>query len=224
MLKKISPQQRGLLEEATARYERARDQSVYDYLASTRGKAVADAAQYYRIGLVADPVDGHERFVGRMCIPYVTPAGVVDLRFRCIRDHDCKVEQCAKYLSLPEARPTLFNTRSFRLESDAIALTEGESDSLSIEQECRIPAVGYPGVSTWAKNRYWRRCFPGYQVVYVVADGDQPGQDAAHEILRDLPNGRLVQMPEGHDATSFLLEHGPSAMLRKFGIGKDEDD
>jgi hypothetical protein len=220
LLRKISPQQRELLETATSRYEASRNGEVLDYLTTTRGAKVAEAAAYYRLGYVEDPVDGHEKFVGRMAIPYVTPAGVVDLRFRCISDHDCKTEQCPKYLGMPEARPTLFNTRSFKIETDGICLTEGEMDSLAVEQECHVPAVGYPGVSTWKKNQYWRRCFPGYQVVYVLADGDQPGMDAAHEILRDLPNGRLVQMPHGHDATSFLQEQGPQALLRKMGLEK----
>lgn len=524
-MRKLSEQQRTFLEDACARYEQARGSEVYDYLARTRGVKVADAAAYYRLGYVAEPVDGHERFVGRMCIPYVTPAGVVDLRFRCIEDHDCKAAQCAKYLGMHDSKPTLFNVRSLKVQTHGIALTEGECfpgdaevltrrgwvkfedysgedvaqyeprteavsmvrplarvekaysgdlvdissrgytsittpghripaftktnpdrfveagaggpstsiiprggflngpgiplsddairlliavsadgtvdertsgaqyvrmslkrprkiermrqllaansieatdgvqasspdmrsfcwavpsdlvvfkdfptewlfrasshqrqvileelvlwdgnrvpgrtmteyssnrhhnalwvqtmchlhgfsssiinrrnafgewfkvtmlwdkkytswqgrlgkrvhydgtvycvtvpsgailvrqnghitvsgncDALAVEQECHVPAVGYPGAATWKKNRYWRRIFPGYQVIYVVADGDDTGQQAAYEIMADLPNAKLVQMPNGMDATEFLQKEGPGAMLTKMGV------
>ena len=196
----------------------ADDGRVYDYLARSRGVAVADAMRYYRFGYVAEPVDGHEKYVGRMAIPYVTPAGVIDLRFRCIEPHDCKTECNSKYLGLPGSKPTLFNVRSLRIETVGLAICEGELDAVAVEQECHVPAVGYPGVSTWRKNPFWRRIFPGFQTVWIVADGDEPGREAAAEIHAELPNSRIVSMPDGHDATSFIQAYGREAMMEKLGI------
>lgn len=218
LLRKLSKQQREFLEEATSTYEQAFDGVADEYLRRTRGDMVADYRSYYRLGYVAEPLDGHEKFQGRLAIPYLTPAGVVDLRFRCILAHDCKERQCAKYLSLPGTPSPLFNVRSLHIDSHGIALTEGEMDALAMEQNCHLPAVGYPGVSTWKKNRYWRRCFDGYTLVYIIADGDEPGREAAQTVLRDLPNGRIISMPDGHDATSFIMEYGREAMLEKLGI------
>jgi len=36
----------------------------------------------FHLGVVVDPLPGHEQFLGRVAIPYVTPSGVVDIRFR----------------------------------------------------------------------------------------------------------------------------------------------
>lgn len=173
--------------------------------------------------MVVDPAPVHEAFEGRLSIPYVTPTGVVDLRFRCIEHEKC--EGHAKYLSLPNATPTLFNVRAFGIDSPYIAITEGEMDGIATELFCGIPAVGVPGVHMWAKYKYWRRCFEGYETVFIIPDGDKEGRGLANQISRDLSEGNplVVKMPDGLDANRFLMEHGAQAMFDLMGVEDERD-
>jgi hypothetical protein len=41
-------------------------------------------------------VDDHpqEYLIGRLSIPYMTMTGMLGIKYRCMRDHDCKTEKC----------------------------------------------------------------------------------------------------------------------------------
>src|ERR1700729_1687680 len=83
-----STEQRRLLAEATERY-RASLPLALDYLA---GRGIDQiTAERAALGVVADPVPGHEKLRGRLSIPYMTEVGPVNMSFRCIQDHDCKL-------------------------------------------------------------------------------------------------------------------------------------
>ena len=185
-----------------------------EYLRS-RGLSM-EVARRYRFGYVAEPLDGHGWLKGRLVIPYITQAGVVNVKYRCLENHDCKVEcKGRKYLFEPGSQATLFNVNSLLTKSNAIVLTEGELDAVAVEALAGLPAVGYPGVEMWGPNRYWRYCFDGFGTVFILADGDEAGRTAAEKILADLPTGVIVSMPEGHDANSFILEYGIDAFKEK---------
>lgn len=195
------------LERATAHYEEQLDQGL-EYLARRGiGEAAARAA---RLGVVADPVPTHDKYQGRLCIPYVTKAGVLTLKFRSMHDSDIK------YLCLPNSKPLLYGTLAFHTAGSIIAITEGELDALVLTHEVGIPAVGCPGVSTWQEHH--PRCFAGYEQVLVFADGDGPGLDLGKRIGRDLTQARVVEMPDGCDVTDVYLREGPEGLRRRAGI------
>jgi hypothetical protein len=75
-----------------------------DYLAS-RGLSVEEV-QRFHLGVVEHPLPGHEGYTGRLAIPYVTPSGVVDIRFRTMSGGD------PKYMGMPGAKTTMFNSQA----------------------------------------------------------------------------------------------------------------
>lgn len=177
----------------------------------TRGLS-GDKQAYFKLGYVNDPIPGHEKFVGRIVIPYVTRAGVVGMKFRAIED-DAK----AKYLNLPRQQPRIFNPEAFFSPKPYIAICEGEIDAMTAHSRI-LPAVGLPGVSSW--QEWFARPFDGYETIYVLADNDDKGQGQqfADEIAERLDNVRTILMPEGHDVNSFVNNHSHAALLDRAGI------
>ncbi len=186
---------------------------------TSRGLDV-EALRSYRLGVVETPAVGHEHAVGRLSIPYLTPTGVVAMKFRCMADShgDHKGSSCPKYLYNTGDTPTLYNVGVLSRDIDRVVITEGELDALAVETLAGLAAVGYPGVSVWSKHRYWARCFAGIPSVFVIADGDKPGRDSANMIAQDIPSSRVIRMPDGHDANSFLAQFGWEAFYSKLGI------
>lgn len=207
---------RSSLEKATAQYAQLLDEAA-GYL-SARGvrKETAAAA---RLGVVRDPVPGHELFTGRLSIPYLTRAGVVDMKFRCIDDHDCKAVSCPKYLALPNSDSHLYNVASFFAGGDVIAVCEGELDALVLFHEVGVPAVGCPGVQRW--ESHFSRCFSDYAKVIIPADGDTAGKDFAGRLSRELgPAAVPVFLPDGHDVNSLFLAEGKDGVLTRLGLAE----
>lgn len=222
-MRKLGTAQRQLLESATAKYEPNLD-LARDYLTG-RGLDV-DALRKFRLGVVEDPEPGHEDFVGRLSIPYLTPNGPVDLKFRCMRHADCKAVGCLKYLGLDlsaekdkEGRPKswLYNAPAVLEDTDVLVLTEGEIDALAVETVANLPAVGQPGGTLWAKCKHWPRVFDGIRVV-VLADGDKAGLAAAKAVAMTMDDVQIVRMPRGEDANSFLAKFGAEAFYERLGL------
>lgn len=171
----------------------------------------------YGLGYVDEPVAGHEKYQGKLAIPYIrwSPRNdfhVVSLRFRCIEDHSCNDLKHPKYLTITGDTPRLYNTRALQNDSDVIGIAEGELDAISAEI-AGIPTVGVPGAQSW--KPYFREAFLGYRTVYVFADGDEPGRKFASGLVKQLPNARAIEMPEGMDVNSFILEKGTEAFLSR---------
>ena len=208
------------LEKATARYS-LHVQDAAEYLTE---RAITEASwTSYRLGVVpADPEPGHELWVGRLAIPYITRAGVVAMKFRCIQHKDCKqaTPKCTKYYGLTGAagRPRLFNPNALFDTSSFVAICEGEIDAMVLHAQCGVPAVGYPGVSTWEKHRFWTRCFKDYDKVFVMADGDKPGQDSAKAVASSLDNATVIHLPEGMDTNSLYALEGRAGIRRRLGL------
>ncbi|WP_189855152.1 toprim domain-containing protein [Streptomyces noursei] len=176
-------------------------------------------AERFALGYVDSARTGHERMQGRLVIPYLRPAGgeyqVATLRFRCIEDHDCKVHGGSKYKSLPADPPRLFNTQALIGPSPYVVICEGEIDAMTLEA-AGVPAVGVPGVGAW--RDHWDPAFIGYETVFVVADGDEPGINFADTLSERLPNAKVVLLGDGHDANSFMNEYGPEALRGRLGL------
>lgn len=174
-----------------------------------------DTVTRFRLGYVGEPERGHEEYAGRICLPYLTVAGPVDLKFRVIEDRE------PKYLCLHGSTPRLFNAQTLLTAADTVFITEGELDAVAIESLAGLPAVGYPGASAWDGNRHFVRCFDGFEHVIVIADGDETGRRAARSVSKSLPGSRIVSMPEDKalkDANGFLVNRGVDEFRELVGV------
>jgi DNA primase len=196
--------QRELLERAAEKYA-ANIYQAEGYLKS-RGIPI-EVARLARLGVVVEPEVGHEAFIGRLSIPYITKTGVVDLRFRSLNP---AVEP--KYMGLTGAETRMYNVLDVDKANDIIGVCEGELDTLTMSACVGIPCVGVPGANSWKKH--YTRLLADFQRVFVFADGDQPGTEFARSLARELPV-TIVQMPDGGDVNSVYVSEGADFILRK---------
>ena len=175
----------------------------------------AETAKHWQLGYVLDPLPGHERMKGRLAIPYLTPAGPVHIKFRCIQDHVCDEHGHKKYDSEAGHPTRMFGVQSFQADSTFICLTEGELDTIAAGV-AGLPSVAIPGVKTW--KPHMRYCFEGYDEVIVLQDGDSAGSKLGDSVMRDVHTVRIVQMPEGSDVNQYLVDHGPKALRERVGV------
>lgn len=219
-MQKLATAQRTFLAEATLRYNaqlHAGSQSASSAEAYLRGRGLFDHADRYKLGVVADPMPGHEVMADRIAIPYLAGEHVVDMKFRCLKHPDCKAVGCVKYLTADGGGQRLYNARAVLAAKDTVVLTEGEFDAMAVSALVGIPAVGYPGTDTWGRADHWPRVFAGLDVV-VVADGDPPGVKAAKAVAKTLDSARVVALPPGHDANSLILQEGADAFRARLVI------
>lgn len=188
----------------------AADTAAQEYL-TQRGFTAATAAQW-RLGVVTSPQVGAERYRGRLVIPYLTPAGVINARFRCLqaKPHDCKEYGHAKYLGMEGWDTNLFNVADLKRVADAICVCEGELDAITLSM-CGIPAVAVPGASNW--HKHFSRCLEDFTKVYVLGDGDTAGKGLNKQLIHEA-RAVPVRMPKGEDVNSLYLKEGPDGLRR----------
>ena len=216
---KLSSMQKKFLEEATRKYKAALPESPAAEYLETRGlnsPAIAEEVSKFCLGYVADPLPGHEMFRGMLAIPYIrqAPGGkwsVVSMRFRCVTP-DCEHSNHGKYMSVPGDTPRIFNTMALIKSDDKIAICEGEIDAITANV-CGIPAIGIAGVESW--KPHFREPFLGYDVVYILADGDEPGMKFASKVTKTLPNAKILPSRQGEDVNSEVLKYGKRALLER---------
>lgn len=222
-----SSEQRIFFEQAVSQYQKdlVTDTNAQAYLLS-RGIGPETAATF-RLGVVANPLLGHEQFRGRLCIPYLTPGGVVTFSFRCLQDHVCKEtvlwrdpkgteHYCPKYKAPEGEDRTLYNVKSFGAEGDVIYICEGEIDALTLSV-CGFPAIAVPGVKQW--KPHFTRCFADYQdggQIYCVADGDDAGRQLSHFLAVEI-KARPIRPPRGEDCNSIYVKGGEDGIRRWLG-------
>lgn len=147
---------------------------------------------------------------GRLSIPYHTPNGVVNIKYRAMDD------SLPKYLGEAGCGVHLWNARVLINTVDMVVLTEGELDAACVQAYCGIPAVGYPGATTFRKAKHFKLCFDGVQRIAVIADGDEVGHKAAVQCVDALgPHSFVVDLPQGYDANSYIAQHGAAALTEK---------
>lgn len=210
---------RDTLERATTQYQEDVAE-IADYLLA-RGIDGA-TAQRFRLGYVARPIIGHEQYAGRLAIPYITPAGVVDIRFRCVEDHHCKDHGHGKYLSQPGHKTRLYNTPAILSAGDTIAITEGELDAI-ILNKIGIHAVGVPGAQAW-QNDYYPRIFADFGDVLIFGDSDEAGRNFSRGVARDLTDATIIELPAGMDVNDIYLVEGADGVLHRAGLLTLDDD
>ncbi len=192
-MKPLSSEQRGWLEAACQSFEAHRE-SVLGYL---EGRGISEsAAGTYRLGFVPETAtEGFEQYAGMLSIPYLTPAGVVNFKFRRLDGGK------PKYLGL-SGRNALYNVRALFDATDTIAVCEGELDSLVLSVS-GIPAVGIPGATNW--QQHYRYIFQDFSRVVAFCDGDEAGKGLG-KLLAEKVDARPVHLPDGMDVSDMLLE------------------
>ena len=207
---KQSLSQKDLLGKATRKYS----ENIHlaeDYLAS-RGISLA-VARAARLGVVEEPDAGHEAFIGRLAIPYVTKTGIADLRFRSLNP---AVEP--KYMGMAGATTRMYNVLDIERAGDFIGVCEGELDTITLSACIGIPCVGVPGANSWKKH--YTRLLADFERIFVFADGDQPGKEFASSLARELPV-TIIQLPDGHDVNSMFVQEGAKYIHEKMGLDDD---
>lgn len=188
-----------------AKYYAAAIHEAEDYLAE-RGITL-EVAKRVGLGVVLDPITGHEQYENRLSIPYITRSGVVDIRFRSLDSQE------PKYMGLAGASTHLFNTKAFFKASSFICICEGEIDTITLDYVCNIPSVGVPGVNNWKKH--YTKLLADFDKVFMFADGDNAGHEFSKSLTKELGNVITVQMPEGEDVNSMYLKHGAEYFQQK---------
>lgn len=159
------------------------------------------------MGVVQEPLTGHEQYANRLAIPYITRSGVVDLRFRSMDLSE------PKYMGLTGATTHLYNVGAFFRASSYISICEGEIDTITLDTVCNIPAVGVPGVNNW--KPHYSRLLQDFDQVFLFADGDNAGNEFAKSLSKELGNLIVVHMPDGEDVNSIYRLHGAEYFTTK---------
>lgn len=201
---------RTLLEQAVQTYE----QNLPTVAAYLEGRGIPlETARTYRLGYVSEPTPGlgDAEYVGRLAIPYLTPSGVVDIRYRTLQGSG------PKYLSRPGANARMFGVSALFTPSSYVGICEGELDAV-VATRSGIPSVGVPGASNWQKH--YPLLFEGFQRVFVLSDGDQAGRDFGKKVVATMDQAVIVDLPDGKDVSELVQEQGPEALKRLAGISE----
>lgn len=206
-MSRLSKSQRELLAKATENYERNLDE-VAPYLES-RG-ITKETALMFRLGFVKNPETGHEPYIGKLAIPYLTPSGVIDIRFRSLN-----ADSGPKYLSRPGASTHIFNVAALNSESDVLVICEGEIDTM-IATQVGFAAVGLPGANNW--KPFYTRVLADWEKIMLFCDGDNAGKEMAKTITRELDNVFPIFMPENCDVNDVYLAEGAEGLHKRAGV------
>lgn len=212
----LSDEQRKSLELAVTQYEEDLEE-VLPYL-EKRGISSA-IARSRRLGYVrAAAIPEHKRAKGRLAIPFVTPAGVVAMAFRCIEDHNCKEKDKevkavnkswshSKYWKPYGQVSHLYGVNDLHIQGRDICVAEGEIDTITLSEMCGIPAVGIGGAEHW--QSWWQLNLMDYRHVYVFCDGDPAGRNLGSKLVKEMRSKAvLIELPDGEDVNSYYLKHG----------------
>lgn len=205
---RLSASQRESLAKATDHYASHLPTVVVEYL---RGRGFTEqVARTFRLGYVGDPLLGDEDYRGRLTIPYITPSGVIDIRYRALSDGG------PKYMSRPGSTTHLFNVVDLLEPSDYIAICEGEMDTIVASGLCGIPAVGVPGANNW--KDHFPLLFSDFRRVVVLCDGDQAGREFGKRVAKEIDGALVVTMPDGKDVNDVYLSEGQDGVRRRAGL------
>lgn len=168
----------------------------------------------WRLGYVAEAIDEtHEKFVGRIAIPYYSSAGYTNIVFRCthLPGDECKsIQHHQKYLALPGMYRPMFNAGILTRGHDIIYLTEGEINAI-VGTYYTLPTVGLTTNLRW--EQHWSFMFDGPTRKVALCDGDEAGEKFG-EMLVDKIGAEMVQFPPGLDVASFNLDRGSDELVR----------
>lgn len=203
----LTASQLELLEEAATAYEDALDSEAFGYVEG-RGIEMETVATF-RLGVVADPLPGHEPFRGMLAIPYLGKHGEpLSFKFRCMKDHDHRDYGHGKYMGVSGETARVFNVRAIHEADDTLHVTEGELDAVVLNQ-IGLPAVGIPGADGFRGHH--RRMMAGFSRIYVWGDPDEAGAKLTNTVLKRMKQSKPIQLRDG-DVTETYLERGAEYM------------
>lgn len=207
----------------------------YAYLNEERG-IDHETILKFKLGCVLDASASHEQAADMLAIPYLTPAGPVQIRFR----QAPWATSGPKYWQTPGSQIRMFNTNYLLDPARYVYVCEGEFDTIAATQ-AGLPAVGITGVNGWRDHFYLM--LRGHDRVTFLADHDSESDSAEGKAKpEDWPEGKewkpptqvglkfatkhadkieggaVIQMPPGHDVNSYLIEHGAEALRALVGI------
>lgn len=210
----VTPQRRDFLEHATATYSTALKDApeAIEYL---KGRGIDGAtAQRFRLGFVESALENHDQMQGMLSIPYVTPTGVVAIRFRRVSGDGHKYHQETGSFS------PLFNVRDLHRPEPYLAICEGELDAVIMSGLVGVPAIAIPGTGQWGKRgRFYSRLLQDYDKVFVVMDPDKAGQDLVPSIMKNVPNPVNIVLPL--DVNDTYLREGAEFIKRELGLWQE---
>lgn len=172
------------------------------------------------LGVVVNPDPAHVQFEGRLAIPFITPTGIVHMRFRCLAEiadpsHECKEHKDHGKYEGPAGESThLYNVSALHESQDVVGICEGELDAL-VATASGIPTVGVPGINNW--KHFYYRLFDDYEKVIVIGDGDKAGRQFASTLANNIAGAIQRPMPTGYDVSSYVVERGPDAFREWVG-------
>ncbi|MFB7420737.1 hypothetical protein ACFC1L_39835 [Streptomyces sp. NPDC056210] len=207
---------------------------AHEYLEEHRGITL-ETAKSMGLGFVGDSApNGFEMYKGCLAIPYMrygplhsreTPqVSVAQIRFRCVRPGCVKDESGfrekedhgthGKLESMAGDTGHIYNTNDLAKYHDEIAVCEGEPDTWTTKQ-CGIPVIGIQGAGGW--KDHFTELFEGYEVVWVLADGDPAGMKFATGVAERISVARIIPMDSGMDVNKSVLKYGEEYLLKKVG-------
>ncbi|WP_433332568.1 toprim domain-containing protein [Spirillospora sp. CA-294931] len=192
------------MEKASRRYHEGITPEGVEYLT---GRGISpEMIERFRLGVVCDPLPGHEKYQGMLCIPYLTKYGAVTLRFRRLG------ESGEKYLTMPGDIPRIFNSQALERGTRGICVTEGELDCI-IAETCDLPCIGLPGATSW--QPVWAYLLEQYDQVMLLQDDDEAGEKMATALGKPLRSNLRPVVMNGGDVNSFFQENGREALRGK---------
>lgn len=198
-LQPLTDSQMETLEEAVCKYEAGMTVEAAQYLLG-RGLS-QETVRTHRLGVVVDPMPGHEAFRGMLAIPYLLDGNPVGLRFRCFT---CSGEHHGhgKYMQPSGTRLGVYGVDSIHDAAHVLHVTEGEFDRLILVQ-AGMPAVGFPGASTFRGHH--GRMLAGFNRIWVWGDPDGAGAEFIQKVTNRLPrSARGVKLRVGDVTDTFL--------------------
>lgn len=192
------------LDRAVTEYQEALEFSDAEKYLLSRG-LTEDTINHFRLGYVETPRMGHGHR-GWIAIPYLGVDGrPLSIRFRCIQDHDCGERGHGKYAGLAGERTRPYNVRSYVDSDDTIHLTEGEFDTMILQQN-GYHAMAIPGAQNY--KRHYTPMLSGFSRIYVWGDGDEAGQHFIHRVIQSNSAAVGVPLSDGDDVNSLFLREG----------------
>lgn len=206
-----SSSQREFLEKASRKYADELTEDAVEYLKGPKRGLNEEAIERFRLGVVVDPLPGHESYRGWITIPYLTAYGVTTIRYRRLGDGAGD-----KYLTMPGDPVRIFNPEALQRGTRAICLTEGEFDCMVAEM-CGMPCIGLPGAQSWQPA--WTRLLEQYDAVFFLQDDDEAGRTMAKTLAKPLRGNLRTIVMDGGDVTTFFLQNGREGLREKV-LGK----
>lgn len=217
-LRPHSATQRKMLELAVQRYSSHLEWDL-EGLQYLEARGIDEsAAGSARLGLVSDdPLPGHERLKGWLCIPYLDGEGnPLQVRFRCIQDHNHREHGHGKYYSLPGEPSRMYSVGSILRAGTEIHLCEGEINALVLNM-IGLHAASVAGAQSWKPHH--RRMLAGFSRVWVWGDPDEAGAEFVGKVTRSMWQAVPLQLAQ--DVNDTYLNGGREELMRVLSEGRE---